>query len=472
MNKEILPMTLEIKRSLKKERMYFVLLLLSTILTGCALIVGAIALGKIAVMILSIILIFLLIVWIKHWVRVMTIKDIGIRLGHTQYQNEYEEIRQHAEQIGLWKMPEVLIAQHQSIKRPTTIGLFQKYLLVLPSPDLTDQGRRFEMIRELGRLRYNHEEKKLLLLLGSWVPFLRTAYLRACAETADRMALSQLGEAERIPALVQSIVGPVTLTDQQMDAYIEEKVRPVGLGSLIGHLFRSQPSVARRLEAAGRPVASLKKTKWTARILVFLTGVIVATGFVLLMNKIDVPGMIGDWSTAVGQTDSSEEDLDETKLMAAIQKGTLDEIHQLIPTSDIKAVDADGDTALHYLGYRKSSEGLEGVFQDLLDAGADEDAVNDFGERPFITAVYSNNKELVELYLKHGESINQQDDEKFTPLHHAVEGEGKQTVKLLLEKGADPSLKNADGYTPLMMAQEYELDDIIMLLKQHQTQTL
>ena len=100
------------------------------------------------------------------------------------------------------------------------------------------------------------------------------------------------------------------------------------------------------------------------------------------------------------------------------------------------------------------------------------DAINDFGERPFITAVYSNNNELVELYLKNGENINQLDDQKYTPLHHAVEGEGVQTVKVLLEQGADVSIKNKDGLTPLMLAQQYELDDIIRLLKQHTSQTL
>ncbi|MGX8237140.1 ankyrin repeat domain-containing protein [Exiguobacterium undae] len=472
MKKEILPMEPKIKRSLRKERMYFVLLLISTILTGCSLIVVAIALGKAVVFILSIILILLLIVWVRHWIRVMTIRDTGIQLGSTQYPSEYEEIRRYAEQVGLWKMPEVFVTRHQYIKRPTTIGLFQKYLLVLPSPDFTDSAIRLEVIRELVRLRHNHEEKKFLLLLGSWIPFLRAAYLRACVETADRLALAQLQEAERVPALIQSIIGPVKWTRLQMDQYIEEKIRPASIGSSISYLFRHQPSVARRLATAGQPVTSLKKTQRAARMVVVLAGVIVATGVLVLVNKVDIWSTLGSLSMPTEQTSSSTEDLDETELMAAIQKGTLDEINQLIPTSDIEAVDADGDTALHYLGYRKSSEGLEHVFKRLLAAGADEDAVNEFGERPFITAVYSNNKELVELYLKHGEAINQQDDEKYTPLHHAVEGEGKQTVKLLLDEGANPALKNADGYTPLMMAQEYELDDIIALLKKYQTQTL
>ena len=158
--------------------------------------------------------------------------------------------------------------------------------------------------------------------------------------------------------------------------------------------------------------------------------------------------------------------------MAAIQKGTLEEVQKELPDGDMKAVDADGDTALHYLGYRKSSKGLKEIFDALIKQGSDVDAINDFGERPFITAVYSNNKELVELYLEQGEKINQLDEQKYTPLHHAVEGEGAQTVKVLLDQGADVSIKNKDGLTPLMLAQQYELDDIIRLLKQHTSQTL
>ena len=240
--------------------------------------------------------------------------------------------------------------------------------------------------------------------------------------------------------------------------------------------LRSELTLLERLHLTGEPI------KRPRPLLRYSQGFVVVGSILLALFFVSTTaGMILDGGASEAKNEASDEnvtaktngqDLNETELMAAIQKGKLEDIHRLIPESDMKAVDADGDTALHYLGYRKSSTGLESVFKELLAAGSDVDAVNEFGERPFITAVFSNNDELVDLYLKRGEKINQQDDDKFTPLHHAVEGESKETIKLLLERGADPSIKNADGFTPLMMAQEYELDEIIDLLKQHSAQTL
>lgn len=454
----------------KREQLYFWLLLLSTLVTGCGLIVGVLALGTLGVVLLGLTILLLGAIWIRQWIRVMTIRTEGVFLSETQQPLVYAALRRDAERMGFWKTPEILLTQDPKMTRPRTIGLFQKYMLVLPADYPLNETTRFEILRELAHLKQNHEEKQLLLLIGSWIPFLRAAYLRACEETADRFALAQLTEEERIPALVRSIVGPALWRRLDVMHYIEQKQQAPSLATSVSELFRHQPSVHRRLAVAGLKTAAPRLARVTSGLLVSLSCLALA-GLVFTATELEVPEWSG-WTESVVQQDDTKQDLGESKLMAAIQKGTLEEINQLIPESDMKAVDADGDTALHYLGYRKSSEGLADVFQDLLAAGSDVDAVNEFGERPFITAVYSNNKELVELYLKRGEAINQRDDEEYTPLHHAVEGEGKETVKLLLERGADPALKNADGYTPLMMAEEYELEDIIVLLKQNQTQTL
>lgn len=453
----------------KREQLYFGLLLLSTLATVCGLIVGVLALGTIGVVLLGLVLCLLVAIWVRQWVRVMTIRTEGVFLSGQQQPHTYALLRQDAERMGFWKTPEIILTRHPKITRPRTIGLFQKYILVLPADYPIDESTRFVVLRELAHLKQNHEEKRFLLLPGSWVPFLRAAYLRACEETADQFALAQLAEADRIPALVHSIVGPVLGRQLDFMPYIEQKKQP-SLAATVSELFRHQPSVHRRLAAAGLKTTSPRFARVTNGLLVSLSCLLLA-GLVFIATEFEIP-QLSDWTQPVVEQNDTKQDLGESKLMAAIQKGTLDEINELIPESDMKAVDADGDTALHYLGYRKSSEGLEGVFQDLLAAGSDVDAVNEFGERPFITAVYSNNTELVELYLKRGEAINQRDEEKYTPLHHAVEGEGTETVELLLERGADPGLKNADGYTPLMMAEEYELEDIIVLLKQNQTQTL
>nr|WP_251027349.1 MULTISPECIES: ankyrin repeat domain-containing protein [unclassified Exiguobacterium] len=457
------------ERVTKREHLYFGLLLISTILTLCGLVVGVFALGTIGVALVGILSLLLGIIWMRQWVRVMAIRADGIFMSGKQQPLAYEQLRQDAKQLGFWKVPEVILTYHRTITRPRTMGLFQKYMLVLPADYKLDETTRFEILRELVHLKQSHEEKRMLLLLGSWVPFLRSAYLRACEETADRLALAQLEEVNRIPALVRSVVGPAIWNRLDLTNYIEEKQQAPSLAMTLSELFRPQRSVSWRLMTAGLKTPS-RAPRLATGLFVSLSYVVLAS-LVFFATTFATPEWLTNWTKPVEQAVGTKQDLGETKLMAAIQKGTLDEINKLIPTSDMKAVDADGDTALHYLGYRKSSEGLEDVFDALLTAGSDLDSVNEFGERPFITAVYSNNKELVALYLKRGEAINQQDDEKYTPLHHAVEGEGTQTVKLLLDQGADPALKNADGYTPLMMAQEYELDDVIVLLKQKQTQT-
>lgn len=454
----------------KRERVFFTMLLISTLVTVCGLIVALFTLGIIGIVLLMAVLVLLGIIWTWQLVRVSTIRADGILLSEQQQPLVYEQLRQDAERLGFWKVPEVIVTQHQTIKRPRTIGLFQKYMLVLPTGYPVDATTHFELIRELVHLKQNHEEKQMLLLLGSWIPFLRSAYLRACEETADRVALACLPEEERVPALVRSVVGPVSWQTLNLPAYIDQKRQAMSFAATLSELFRNQSSVSHRLTFAGLDTPRKQSVRIASAILVSLS-CLVPAGLVFVATEFKVPEWITDGVSSAEQQ-TAKEDLGESKLMAAIQKGTLKEIEALIPKSDMTAVDSDGDTALHYLGYRKSSEGLETVFKALLAAGSDVDAVNEFGERPFITAVYSNNKELVELYLKRGEKINQQDDEKYTPLHHAVEGEGKETVKLLLNQGADPTIKNADGYTPLMMAQEYELDEIIALLKQNQTQTL
>ena len=453
-----------------RERLYFWLLLLSTLVTGCGLIIGILTLETIGIIIVGTILLLLGMFWVRQWIRVMTIRTDGMVLSEQQQPLVYEQLRQDAERLGFWKVPEIIVTNHKTIKRPRTIGLFQKYLLVLPTGYPVNATTRFELLRELVHLKQNHEEKRMLLLLGSWVPFLRSAYLRACEETADRQALACLAEEERVPALVRSVVGPVSWQTLNLDAYIGQKRQPMPFAAALSELFRNQSSISRRLTFAGLDAPRKQSARIASAAVVSLSCLALA-GLVFAVTKLELPAWLPNGASSVAEQ-TAKEDLGESKLMAAIQKGTLAEIETLIPKSDMQAVDADGDTALHYLGYRKSSEGLETVFKALLAAGSDVDAVNEFGERPFITAVYSNNKELVELYLERGEKINQQDDEKYTPLHHAVEGEGKETVQLLLERGADPAIKNADGYTPLMMAQEYELDDIITLLKQNQTQTL
>ena len=455
----------------RREHVYFWLLLLTSIVTACGILVLVIEFPMVGLMIVSGVVVVLGLVVMRKWIQLTTLRSEQVRVSDVLFYDLQSRVAHQAKEIGLWRMPETYLIDHPQLTTPRVVYFLQKYTLLLPASyqSLDDTGE-FLIIRELAHVKRNHHEKRLVLLLGSWVPFLRAAYVRACEETVDRMALRRVSRDVAVRGIISSTVGRTMVENLDMNVYITEKQAGASLATEIAQLFRKQPDVLRRLQATGIDAAHRQTMRWVVRGLVMSGTLVVLFGLAVVGRH--VPQLFADLTTFVEQEAGIEQDLGETELMAAIQKGTLEEIEQLLPTSDMQAVDADGDTALHYLGYRKSSKGLEGVFDALIEAGSDVDAINDFGERPFITAVYSNNQELVALYLKQGEKIDQQDEDGYTPLHHAVEGEGKQTVKLLLEKGADPTIKNEEGYTPLMLAEEYELDDIVLLLKQNVPQTL
>lgn len=81
----------------------------------------------------------------------------------------------------------------------------------------------------------------------------------------------------------------------------------------------------------------------------------------------------------------------------------------------IDSRDCDGDTPLHVLLWRKDFGGAK----DLIEAGADPNAIGDMGE---------------------------------TPLHVAIRQEVPDIVDLLLAAGADPNIVSEFGETPRSMA--------------------
>ncbi len=129
--------------------------------------------------------------------------------------------------------------------------------------------------------------------------------------------------------------------------------------------------------------------------------------------------------------------------------------NQILPYSKDHLIDDNGNgpllTVLKHTGKLSQEQILHLV--DLLLSGSFPDDINqanDQGETPLIYAACNNFSILEVLLQKNGISINQQDKNGNTALHHAVKEGGKRRITALAEcKNVDLNIQNGLGQTPL-----------------------
>lgn len=109
------------------------------------------------------------------------------------------------------------------------------------------------------------------------------------------------------------------------------------------------------------------------------------------------------------------------------------------------------------------------LFKDLLDTQLDVDAVDEMGRTSLYKACAAGQKEIVELLIKMGASVNLVEKKnQHSPLHIALIGKHKEIVKNLLKvKGVDLHVRDVKGKTPLFYALKQE--DLLEMLLDFET---
>lgn len=103
----------------------------------------------------------------------------------------------------------------------------------------------------------------------------------------------------------------------------------------------------------------------------------------------------------------------------------------------------------------------------LLEAGADVEVLNGYNATPLCCAAFTNNQEMMQLFLDYGANVNWQYEGGNTALHAAVSNGSLEAVKLLLKYNANSSIRNNDGKTPLE-----DVKEVNMLFKKMESESL
>ncbi|KAM0293820.1 hypothetical protein ACHAO9_001506 [Fusarium lateritium] len=108
----------------------------------------------------------------------------------------------------------------------------------------------------------------------------------------------------------------------------------------------------------------------------------------------------------------------------------------------------NGDTALHQACFH----GCKEVAAQLLENGAELDAVNMSGDTALHLASMFDHGEMVAILIERGANVHAKAYLDQTPLHYASSTGHIHVARLLLDAGADPRSKSAHGYTPIVAA--------------------
>lgn len=370
----------------KNETLYFGLLVAASVLTVVLGIVFTIASLGIFLWVIGSILALSL---FTHWLQIGYIRTNGVKVTERQFADLYQTYQRVGQEMGIRLLPDVYILQAGGVLNAFATRFFQKNMVILYS-DVVELSRdgytkevEFVIAHELAHIRRNHVQKQWAMMLGGWIPFLGSAYSRACEFTCDRMAAHHIQDqaASKRALTILAIGGKLAKEVSEFD-YLYEASRENGFIAKLSELLSTHPPLPKRIAAiatnAGETNVPIFKTAGYVKgsiIGTIVLSVIVNVAIVAWLFTSD--GLTG-FSEGFGSLDAmAEEPIQELAYNAA----TYEEFEALLADgADVNTQDLYGDTPLHNLLYN------EGVDIDtvglLLENGADVSLENEDGMTP------------------------------------------------------------------------------------------
>jgi|GEM_PF-2560460 hypothetical protein len=135
----------------------------------------------------------------------------------------------------------------------------------------------------------------------------------------------------------------------------------------------------------------------------------------------------------------------ETPLHVAAREGFTDIVIDLLNAgANIDALNDSHESSL----LRSTRSGYENTVKILLQRGADPDVADKHAFTPLYVAVSKENQALVQLLLSGNANVNKKSYLGNSPLHKAVQNGNQKIVELLLARGADVNARNSQYKTP------------------------
>ncbi len=201
------------------------------------------------------------------------LKGNAVKLNKHQFPEIYQSVLKQSDQLGLRKAPHVFILQSGGLLNAFAARFLGRNYIVLYSeivetaleqePEILD----FIIGHELGHIKRNHMLKRLIVIPAWVIPFLGSAYSRACEYTCDRIghALSPAGTRGGLLVLAS---GRTLYKKVNLKAYLAQDQTEDGFWKWFAEKASSHPNLTRRLASfpfASEPDITAVKTQLVER---------------------------------------------------------------------------------------------------------------------------------------------------------------------------------------------------------------
>ena len=418
-----------------KEKFYFVILIVVSLLVYLAFIISIVGIVILAL--------FIVLYWFIHNLTLVNIRKNGVKISEMQFPSFYAKAVNVAQQMNMKDVPDIYVIQSGGILNAfaTKFGLRNMVVLYSDIFALIEEQEETEVLyilaHEFAHIKRKHVGYGWLLMPGLALPFLGNAYSRACEFTCDRYGAyySQSYESAK-NALTILAVGPQLYKHVDQAVFTQQIASESGAFSWLDEIMSTHPNLPRRIHALdlffNREQTDIIKTS--------KKGVVLGSGLLILGCVLTVFSMfwftkqIGD-SLLLGNdlyTDDYTYGYDEESmnpLMHAVLANDLEQVKEHASNEMLNEQNADGYTALHFAVLTSNYDAA--VY--LLEQGADPNSVDYYYE--------------------------------YTPLMDAVTFESYELTELLLQFDADKTFKTSEGYDAYTLATDYEYNDIAKLLE-------
>ena len=190
-----------------------------------------------------------------HLVLIAHVRGSSIKLGPQQMPALHERVAKIAHRIGMKRVPDVYLQQSGGVLNAFATRFGRRRFVVLYSDLVRACGDNLDALdfivgHELGHIHRGHLNWRWLLAPALFVPFLGTAYSRACEYTCDRYGFQAPSDPNRsLDGLCILAAGPQFVPYVNRQAFVDQHDDLNTAFMKLGEWFGTHPPLAKRVAA-------------------------------------------------------------------------------------------------------------------------------------------------------------------------------------------------------------------------------